>query len=185
MKLILASTSPRRRELLQELNIPFEIVAPRFEEHATKLPPREEALLFAREKAQSVVADHPKSLILASDTLVALNGIKLGKPTDPADAERMLNLLSGRKHFIYTAVALLNTDSGETREHVEEVTVRFRPLNADEIAAYIATGEPFDKAGAYAIQGGAKDFVTHVDGDLNAVIGLPLAPLQKWLTNSS
>ncbi len=181
MKLILASTSPRRKQLLQQLDITFEIVAPLFEECSTNLSPSEESLSFARNKALSVAAQHPSSWILASDTLVAIQGQKLGKPQNEADAIQMLQQLSGQSHTIFTAVALLNTATKLCQEHLETVKVTFRTLTDLEITNYVATGEPMDKAGAYAIQGGAQDFVTSIDGDLNAVIGLPLEPIKHWL----
>lgn len=181
MQLILASTSPRRRELLASLGIPFEIITPRFEESATSLPPAAEALHFAEQKARSVGADHPGSLILASDTLVACEGRKLGKPRDEAEAKEMLTLLSGKAHELYTAVVLLDSETGKEIKHVEHVTVHFHPLNEKQILDYIATGEPMGKAGAYAVQGIGKALVATVEGDINAVIGLPLEPIKQWL----
>jgi septum formation protein len=180
-KLILASTSPRRRELLKTLNIPFEVVAPQFEEKPTDLSPDQETLYFAEEKARSV-ADHcAEGQILASDTLVAMGEKKLGQPKDAEDAVRMLHLLSGKTHQVYTAVVVLNTSTNEIRKHLEKVDVTFRPLTDQEIKDYVATGEPFDKAGAYAIQGGAKDFTLNIVGDLEAVIGLPTQSIQDLL----
>ena len=185
MQLILASTSPRRRELLATLGIPFKVVAPRFEETTTALPPHQEALYFAEQKARSVAADHPGSLILASDTLVACQGHKLGKPRGEAEAQEMLHLLSGRDHELFTALVLLNAASGEERKHIEKAIVSFHPLTSQQIVDYIATGEPMDKAGAYAVQGIGKSLVAKVDGDINAVIGLPLEPIQQWLKDCS
>ncbi len=181
MKLFLASSSPRRRELLQRLQIPFEVIDPHFEETPTDFSPGAEALYFAEQKARSVANDCPNSLILASDTLVALGEKKLGKPADANDAIRMLQELSGKTHQIYTAIALLNSNDQSIKTHLETASVTFRTLLTQEIADYVATGEPLDKAGAYAIQGGAKNFATKVDGDLNAVIGLPLEALKELL----
>ena len=181
MKLYLASTSPRRRELLKSLNISFEVIAPNFEEQPTGLSPDEEVLHFAEAKALSVEAQCPESLVLGSDTLITIEGIILGKPIDEADAVKMLQKLSTKTHILYTAVVLLNTKDKSLKKHLEEVKVTFRTLSEKEIKDYVVTGEPMDKAGAYAIQGGAKDFVTKVEGDLEAVIGLPLEPIRNWL----
>lgn len=181
MKLILASTSPRRRELLQRLNIAFEIVEPGFIEVETGLAPKKETLYLAEKKALSVAPDHPNTLILASDTLVVLDEKKLGKPQNSDDACHMLQSLANKKHEVYTAVVLLNTQDHSLKKHVEIASVTFRQLSDQEITDYVATGEPLDKAGAYAVQGGAKKFVTKVDGDLDAVIGLPLEPIRRWL----
>ena len=181
MKLYLASTSPRRRELLGSLGISFEVIPPLFEEHPTSFFPAKEAMVFAEEKAESVKDQCPDALVLASDTIVAIEGHKFGKPKDENDAVAMLKKLSGKTHQINTAVALLNTASGEKKSHLEIAHVTFRSLTEKEIRNYVATGEPMDKAGAYAIQGEAKGFVEKVYGDIDAVIGLPLAPIRQWL----
>src|SRR3990167_7313499 len=115
MKLILASTSPQRRELLKTLGIHFEVQAPRFTEYPTTLPPCEEALLFAEKKAQSVEKEHPSALILGGDTLTAVGHRKLGKPRDEEEAVEMLLLLSGKRHDLYTALVLLNTETGDIK----------------------------------------------------------------------
>ena len=181
LKLYLASTSPRRKDLLTTLGIPFEVIAPSFIEQATNLPAGEEALRFAEQKARSVAPQHPDALILGCDTLIACAGQKLGKPRDAADASRILQLLSGRTHQVHTALFLLETKNGAFKKHLETTRVTFRPLTDTEITAYIATGEPFGKAGGYAIQGKARPFVTKIDGDEDAVIGLPLKVLKQWL----
>lgn len=181
MKLFLASTSPRRQELLKKLRVPFEVIRPRFQEAATTLSPEEEALYFAEMKARSVAQQCPKALILGSDTLVVCNGKKLGKPKDSREATAMLQRLSGKTHQLFTAVVLLNTATGEIKKHVEKVEVTFRQLHPEEVEQYVATGEPLDKAGAYAIQGEAKNFVQKIDGDKDSVVGLCLKPIKKWL----
>ncbi len=181
MKLYLASTSPRRRELLQQLEIPFEIITPRFEEAPTDLSPEQEARLFAQKKAESVAAACPGSFIIASDTIVAFNQAKLGKPRDAEHARAMLSTLSGQTHSIFTAVVLLNTRDNTAQSHVEQAKVTFRTLSTEEIDTYVASGEPLDKAGAYAIQGGAKEFAVAIEGELNSIIGLPLNILREWL----
>lgn len=185
MQLILASTSPRRRELLATLGIPFEVVAPRFEERSTTLSPAHESLYFAEQKARSVASRHPDSLILASDTLVACDQRKLGKPCDETEAKQMLRLLSGKTHDLYTAVVLLDTVTGEEKKHVEQVAVRFHRLTEQQIEDYVATGEAMGKAGAYAVQGIGKSLVAEVEGDINAVIGLPLESIRRWLEEIS
>lgn len=181
MQLILASTSPRRRELLATLGIPFDVVAPRFEESTTTLSAAQEALHFAEQKARSVATDHPRALILASDTLVACEERKLGKPRDEREAKEMLRLLSGKAHDLYTAVVLLDSVTGEEKKHVEKAVVSFYSLTEEQIEDYVATGEPMGKAGAYAVQGIGKSLVANVEGDINAVIGLPLESIKRWL----
>ncbi len=186
-KLHLASTSPRRQELLKQLGIDFEVVAPRFEESPTGRPPQEECLFFAREKALSVAAELPNAWILGCDTLIACEGLILGKPKDAADAFRILKTLSGKTHQVLSAVVLLNTATGDRKEHVEIAQVRFRNLEDQTIRDYIATGEPMGKTGAYAVQGLARKLlIESVEGEEVAVIGLPLKILKEWLkTNSS
>lgn len=178
--LLLASTSPRRKDLLQSLGVPFKIVAPKFEETPTSLAPTAECLLFAEEKARSVLADHPDAWVLGSDTLIDCDGEKLGKPIDTEDAVRILTKLSGRTHLVHTAVVLLG--GGKESKHVETARVTFRAMTETEIRSYIATGEPMGKAGAYAVQGRARGlFITNVEGDEEAVIGLPVALVKSWL----
>lgn len=181
MKWVLASTSPRRRELLATLNIPFGIIEPLFEERPTGRSAKEEALYFAEQKALSVAAACPDSLVLASDTLIEYDGAIFGKPIDAEDARRMLKRLSGKTHRLFTAVVLLNTAKGEMQKHVERVEVAFRPLSAQDIAEYVATGESLGKAGAYAAQGEGKRLIHNIRGDINAVVGLPLDCIKNWL----
>lgn len=185
MKLYLASTSPRRHELLSTLNIPFEVIPPAFEEKTTSLPASEEALYFSEQKARSVASLCPNALILASDTLIDCEGTKLGKPNDSQEAHRMLNLLSGKTHFLYTAVVLFNTQDQSLKKHLEKVEVTFHKLSDTEIQDYVASGEALGKAGAYAIQGKGGELIERIEGDRNAVIGLPLEPIRQWLENLS
>ncbi len=185
MKICLASTSPRRQDLLSSLGIPFEVVSPKFVEEPTEMSPEDEVLYFAGRKARSVSSDLKDALIIGSDTLVVCEGRKLGKPRDESDAVSMLTRLSGRAHEVLTAVVLLNTIDGSLKTMVGKADVYFRVLTAEEIMRYVATGEPMDKAGAYAIQGKGRDFVEKVVGDWNTVIGLPLTPLKEWLHASS
>lgn len=179
--LVLASTSPRRRELLKSLGIVFQTVVPPFEEKPTPLPAGEEALYFAEQKARSVADKCPNSLVLASDTLIECEGEKLGKPKDKSDAKRMLRLLSGKMHRLYTALVFFDTRDGSFKKHLETVFVTFKPLTPEQIENYVASGEPMGKAGAYAIQEKGNELVQKVEGDINAVVGLPLKPIKEWL----
>ncbi|MDX2165603.1 MAG: Maf family protein [Deltaproteobacteria bacterium] len=174
MGLILGSASPRRARLLGELGVAFRVAA----SDVPEVPaPGETAAQFAaraaREKGAAVAALHAADWVLAADTVVTVEGAILGKPVDDADARRMLRQLSDRVHEVLTAVALFAPGAGCVEEGLGRSTVEFRSLSDDEIAAYVAGGEPADKAGAYAIQGGAAGFVTRVTGSLTNVIGLP------------
>ena len=172
MRLILASTSPRRRDILSLLGVPFEVVAPRYEEvHDPRVPPEDQAMQFAREKARSVLA--PDTVVIGSDTVVVIDGIVLGKPADLDDARGMLHRLRGRTHRVLTAVAVLAPDRPD-EVWCETAEVRMRAATDGEIEAYLHTGESMDKAGAYAFQGDGGRLVTEVDGDRFVVIGLPL-----------
>ena len=172
--LILASGSPRRAELLRQAGIRFEVSAPDLDEtlYAGEAP---EAYVrrLAAAKARHVAATHPGRLVLGADTTVVVDGQVLGKPRDAADAARMLGHLSGRSHVVLTGVCLIGP-AGETRIESAVTTVEFRPLEDAEIAGYVDSGEPMDKAGAYAIQGGAAGFVTRLDGEYSNVVGLPV-----------
>lgn len=174
--LILASASPRRRELLAGLGLRFTVRAAEIDE--TPRPdeaPDVYVLRLAREKART--AARPGELVLAADTSVVIEGEILGKPRDDADAARMLRLLSGREHEVLTGVAVVETaGSGEGRvaSGVDRTAVRMAPLTAEEIAWYVATGEPRDKAGAYAIQGLGSLWIDAVSGNYSNVVGLPI-----------
>lgn len=182
MNWILASGSPRRRELLEMLGVPDLTIRPATgPERATpgagpEQTVRELSLHKAQEVAQTCA---PEDIIIAADTIVYLDGAILGKPKDHDDAVRMLTALSGREHIVYTGVAVLR--GGETRQAAEQTAVRFRTLTPEEIERYIATGEPMDKAGAYGIQGRGALFVAHLDGDYFNVMGLPLCRLGQLL----
>ncbi len=145
------------------------------------LPPQELVKALSRAKAEEVAqrCAAPEDIVIGADTIVVLDGAVLGKPTDPDDARRMLRALSGRTHTVYTGVTVLR--GARTLCHAERTDVRFRPLEEAEIARYIATGEPMDKAGAYGAQGYASLFVEHLDGDFFNVMGLPLCALGKLL----
>ena len=173
--LILASASPRRAELLTAAGIAFEVRPAHIDE---RVRPGEDARTYASrvaaEKARAVHATADGRPVLAADTVVVVDGQILGKPSDDRDAKRMLRLLSGRAHEVVTAVALID-DPGGAFEQVEVTTVEFTLLSRSEIDWYVATGEPSDKAGAYAIQGLASRFVTRIQGSYSNVVGLPVA----------
>ena len=182
-RLILASTSPRRRELLALLGVPFEVVASAYNEDALSpldLSPQEYVLTLARGKASEVAARYgEEKLIIGADTTVVLDGDFLNKPVDDADATRMLRALSGRTHQVYTGLCLIHGSTVLTNYAVTDVT--FDTLTDTVIAAYVATGEPRDKAGAYGIQGKALSFIPGVQGDYFNVVGLPLFLLCRLL----
>ncbi|MGH9581043.1 MAG: Maf family protein, partial [Terriglobales bacterium] len=170
---VLASASPRRQELLRHAAIPFTVQPSGVpEDHRSGETPEEHALRLAREKARAVSASEPGRLVLGADTIVLVDGCLLGKPLDPADATRMLRLLSGRSHQVMTAVCLIGPGFEDSR--FATTTVTMTALDEDEIRDYVASGEPMDKAGAYAIQGVASRWVTAIDGCYFNVVGLPL-----------
>lgn len=178
--LILASQSPRRRALLDMLGIPFEVVTAGIDETMDpSLPPEENAARVCRAKARAVGRTHPGRLILAADTIVVVEGRILGKPHSPQEAKAMLQTLSGRRHTVMTGFCLWQDGAADT--HVEQTHLRFKPLSDAEIDAYIGTGSPMDKAGAYGIQDQAAVFVEALEGDYYNVMGLPLCALTKCL----
>ena len=179
-RLILASGSPRRRELLARMGYEFEICAPDVDEHIEGHA-RDIVWTLAERKARAAASHLSEGVVVASDTLVSLDGAPLGKPEDTADAHRMLAALSGREHEVFTGVCVLDVASGRRETRAVRTGVTFRALTADEIDAYIATGEPMDKAGAYAIQGGAAGFVSALDGELENVIGFPVLEVGQML----
>lgn len=182
MRIILASTSPRRKELFELLQIPFEVVEPAFQEQLRRdLPPDQQARLFAEAKARSCADRFPDSLVIGSDTLIAVDRDVLGKPTDRAEAGTMLRRLRGREHLIYTAVALVQKTAGIQDLVVETVRVRMRPLTDDEVEDYLRTGEGIGKAGAYAIQGSGGRIIEKIEGDYPAAVGLPLRRVAQVL----
>jgi septum formation protein len=187
--LVLASASPRRQELLRNAGIPFVT-------HPTDIPevpldgeaPRLFAERLAREKALAVFHQRPSDFILGADTIVVVDGEILGKPRNDADAERMLRLLSGRTHQVITGVCLvgLRTENREPETGFEDTRsestlVSMNALSDDDIRSYISTGEPMDKAGAYAIQGRASRWISRIEGDYFNVVGLPVSLVYKML----
>jgi septum formation protein len=176
LRVILASQSPRRRQLLDLIGIAHEVRPADVDESLVvgELP-EQYAERLAREKAEVIAANEHDSLVIGADTTVVIDDIILGKPIDVGDAERMLGMLSGRTHTVITAVAACHR--GRTVSTVEIVDVTFRALDEDEIKLYVATGEPMDKAGAYGIQGYGATIVRRIDGDYFAVMGLSLVRL--------
>lgn len=178
IRFILASASPRRRELLKQLIPSFEVIPSRYAEEANGLSAYETAKLFAREKAREVQSRFPEAYVLGADTVVSQEGEILGKPKDEEDAKRMLRLLSGREHSVYTGVCLLG--GGRERAEVAETKVRFYALSEDTIEAYVRSGLPMDKAGAYGIQDGFP-LVAGYTGSYSNVVGLPTELLDTIL----
>lgn len=179
-RVVLASASPRRRQLLELIGIAHEVRAASIDETVRpREAPRRHAERLAREKATAVATRDPCLITIGADTVVVINRKVLGKPKDGADAARMLSMLSGREHTVITAVAVAR--GKKLRSAIEEVRVKFRQLREDEIEAYVATGEPMDKAGAYGIQGYGATIVERIEGDYFAVMGLPLVRLVALL----
>jgi septum formation protein len=179
--LVLASSSPRRQDLLREAGIAFEVRPAHIpEERNAGEPPVEYARRLALEKAQAVARDLPGRHVLGADTIVVVDGEVLEKPIDPRDAERMLRLLSGRGHQVITAVCLL-APQGLPHTRFASTLVHFRELGEEEVRRYVASGEPMDKAGAYAIQGGAAEWIQRIEGDYSNVVGLPLPLVKEML----
>ena len=183
-RLILASGSPRRRELLQRMGYDFTVVSPDVDESVDE-PPRQAVAILARRKALAAAEGRAEGVVLAADTLVSLDGHALGKPRDGAEAGAMLRALSGREHEVFTGVCLIDCKTGRQAVHVERTGVRFRVLTDGEIDSYVASGDPLDKAGAYGIQGGAGAFVEKISGSYENVMGLPVGSagllLKKFL----
>jgi len=192
--LVLASASPRRQELLRNAGIPFTVQPADINE--TPLPsesPRECAERLAREKALAVFQLNPQQWVLGADTIVVVDDIILGKPRDTGDAARMLRLLSGRTHLVITGVCIVGpvvrapvisgqwSVASHTKTACETTLVTFGELSDDEIRFYVSTGEPMDKAGAYAIQGVASRWIPRIEGDYSNVVGLPVALVYRML----
>lgn len=181
MKLILASSSPRRIELLRKLGLEFEVMPPIWETKIMSDDPVEVAEYIALEKARAVAGFLTEGIVIGADTIVYVDGRMLGKPKDVEEAKMFLRMLSGKVHDVITGIALIN--AANNREIVDhEITkVKFRELSDEEINWYVSTGEPLDKAGAYAIQGLGCLFIEKIEGDFFNVVGLPLAKLYVML----
>lgn len=182
MALILASTSPRRRELLALLGIPFGVKSPSFEECLESgRSAIEQVQDFAQGKARSVAQEEPGAIVLGSDTVIELDHAVLGKPADPAEARTMLQRLAGRDHRVLTAVALVCLSRRIDIVALSSSVVRMKPYDERAHERYLATGESFGKAGAYSIQGAGGDLIESIDGDFPTVVGLPLRLVARLL----
>lgn len=181
MDMVLASGSPRRRELLTQMGLTFRVVVSDADETVDpSLSPTDQVRLISRRKADAVAETvGPEALVIAADTIVALDGAVMGKPHSPEEAVEMLSRLSGSTHAVYTGFTL--RQGGRTVTQAEETLVTFRPLTAEEIKAYVSTGEPMDKAGAYGIQGLGSLLVSGIRGDYFNVMGLPVCALGQAL----
>jgi septum formation protein len=181
MRLVLASTSPRRRQILALLGVPFEVIAPEFEEQiSSHLPADQEVVELALGKAQSVATKYPRSIVIGSDTMIELSDEKIGKPTDREDARRILRLLSGETHRILTSVAIVDP-GGPGMKEIETVAVEMRGYTEAEIENYLNSGESDDKAGAYSIQGQGSALIKSISGDYLAAVGMPLRRIARYL----
>jgi len=203
LKIILASASPRRRELLEQIGIPFEVITSHVEERISSERPDEVVEALSRQKAEAVkelicqsrdregelpwqkavTAGEEALLVIGADTVVALDGAILGKPSGSREAFTMLERLQGREHEVYTGVTLLHRAAGAAEWTVkcfhEQTKVRFFPMTETEISEYVNTGDPLDKAGAYGIQGFCARYISGVEGDYNNVVGLPAGRLYQ------
>ena len=181
-KLILASASPRRRELLASIGVDFVVIPSHVpEERGADESPEEYVARLSREKAAEVAKTHPAEWIIAADTTVLLGEELLEKPRDAADARRMLATIAGQTHIVYTGVTLSHTERGHHETRVTTSEVRMLDLSENDIAWYVETGEPMDKAGAYAVQGIGSMFIDSIHGSYTNVVGLPLATLFRML----
>jgi septum formation protein len=190
-RIVLASASPRRKELLTQIHLTFEVEPSKYAENVkTKLAPEALVRFLSREKAKAIAPKYPDSLIIAADTIGVIHGQVIGKPETPEAARRMLCLLSGKTHVVITGFTILDTGSGRMLTRTVKTEVTFRKLTLSEIDAYISSGEPFrenlqgeplDKAGAYAIQGRGAVLVKELKGDYYNVMGLPLSALTAAL----
>ena len=184
MRLILASTSPRRADLLRESGISFRVESPQVEEWSAQdfpeIQPGELARGNARRKARAVAERHPGQPVLAADTIVVCEGRVLGKPADEEVAKQMLAWLSGRTHEVVTAAVLVLPDGKKIRESVVRTRVKFRELAAAEVEAYVREIDVLDKAGAYALQDGGDRLVERVEGSRSNVVGLPMETVLPW-----
>lgn len=181
MDIVLASGSPRRKELLTQMGLPFRVLVSDADETVDPtLPPAEQVALISRRKAEAAAqAAGPDALVIAADTMVALGGRVMGKPHSPGEAAEMLSELQGKTHQVYTGLTLRQGERTESR--VECTAVTFRPMTSAEVEGYVATGEPMDKAGAYGIQGLGGVFVEGIQGDYFNVMGLPICRLGTLL----
>ncbi|MDQ0339490.1 septum formation protein [Caldalkalibacillus uzonensis] len=180
--IILASSSPRRKELLNSLGLAYHIHPSQAEEtFDPRNSPEMVVQKLAHQKASDVARHYEQGLVIGADTIVVLNGEVLGKPKDESEAFQMLSRLQGETHTVYSGLAVIDADSGKECVGCQGTKVLMRPMGADEIKAYIATGEPMDKAGSYAIQGLGATLVDKIEGDYFTVVGMPVALLARFL----
>lgn len=183
MELILASQSPRRRELLALMEIPFRAVSPEVEEcPPAGAGPAQTVMALAQQKAEAVLRLYPDACVIGSDTVVDLDGDILGKPHTPERAREYLRRMEGRTHRVYTGVAVLKQNYRDVRHAV--TTVTFAHMTEEEIEWYVGTGDPLDKAGAYGVQGKFCPFVEHVEGNYFNIIGMPVPVLYRMLKDA-
>ncbi len=193
-RLVLASASPRRKELLAQIGAEFDILPARGEEHISTVKPEQAVVELSRQKAEEVAGllvsqkgITGKAVVLGADTIVAFQGEILGKPKSREDAARMLRMLSGNTHSVFTwvaAILLEHQEAVKSLSFFEETKVTMYPMTEGEIQGYVATGEPMDKAGAYGIQGKCAIYIEKIAGDYNNVVGLPVAALYQRLSKS-
>lgn len=181
-RIILASGSPRRRELLEKLGLKFKVVESKFVEHFNpSLKPHELTEMLSVEKAKEVSKRYKNAIIIAADTIVACDGKILGKPLDKRDAKSMLQFLSNKTHSIITAFTIIEGETSKIITKSEETKIFMRKISDREIDSYLQTKEPYDKAGAYAVQGKAKKFIKKIVGDFDNAVGLPTHTLVREL----
>ena len=181
-KVILASTSPRRRVLLEKTGLMFEAISSDYEKDMTlTLPPKELAIHLSFGKAKAVVEKYPDAIIIAADTFVVFQDSVLGKPHTPHNARIMLRMLSGNAHSVITGFTILEGPEGRRYSDTTQTNVYFKKLTDTEIDAYVASGEPLDKAGAYAIQGLGGELVEKIEGDYSSMVGLPISAVVEAL----
>ena len=184
MRIILASKSPRRHELLSRIGIEFECIVSEKDEVTNKTLPSEVVCDLSANKAEEVfdMLDNKENcLVIGADTVVALDNEIMGKPVNREHAEKMLRNLSGREHSVWTGVTIINGKTGQRETFAQETKVWMYPINDEELKEYLSTDEPYDKAGSYAIQGIATKFIKYIEGDFNNVVGLPVAALYQRL----
>lgn len=180
--IILASASPRRQELLSNLGLEFDVEVSEVDETLDEtMSAAQQVEELAERKASVVAAQNTRGLIIGADTLVILGGKPLGKPADREEAIQMLNSLQGRSHEVFTGLAVIDASTGQSVVTHQATAVRFKPLSLEQIQRYVDTGEPYDKAGAYAVQGKASVFIDSIRGCYFNVVGLPVAKLADAL----
>ena len=180
-KIVLASTSPRRRELMERLGVTFDVIAPEGVEEIQEGDPREVVARNASAKASKIAGDLHEGLVVGADTVVAVDDIVMGKAEDPLGARVMLETLRGRMHKVFTGLAVVDAETGRRDVAVVETKVWIHPLTDQEIGDYVSTGEPIGKAGGYAIQGAGGALVERIEGCFENVVGLPLSRLRSML----